>query len=132
VYKNYGEITKTKPWKDWREAVFERDGFTCQICRKKGGYLNPHHIIPKSHDFSKVFNKRNGITLCYDCHTSIRELHKKYSPLQTLLRKIVLQNEAKVRKRRKDLEERRIKKYGNPNVRVQQRKGKRPPEPQLF
>lgn len=52
----------------WREAVFSRDNFTCQICFKKGGKLNADHIKP----FSKFPELRlainNGRTLCVSCH----------------------------------------------------------------
>ena len=62
----------------WREAVFARDGWTCQECGQWGGYLNAHHIKP----FSKFPELRtaieNGITLCKNCHI------KKHLRRQTL------------------------------------------------
>lgn len=57
----------------WREAVFERDNYTCIWCGAKSGngktvVLNADHIKP----FSKFPELRleidNGRTLCVDCH----------------------------------------------------------------
>ena len=60
--------------KNWRNAVFNRDKYTCQSCNDSGGILNAHHIKP----FSKYPNLRtelsNGITLCKKCHI---EVHSK-------------------------------------------------------
>ena len=62
-------------YKLWRSAVFARDGFICQKCKKRGGKLRPHHIL----NFSKYIDLRfaidNGITFCDECH---KEFHKKY------------------------------------------------------
>jgi DNA-directed RNA polymerase subunit RPC12/RpoP len=57
----------------WRNAVFERDGYICQVCGKKGGNLNAHHIksFAKNKKLRTVLS--NGITLCEDCH---KNLHK--------------------------------------------------------
>lgn len=58
-------------FKNWREKVFKRDGFTCQKCSLKGGLLHPHHI----YNFAKYpllrFEISNGITLCAKCHQEI-------------------------------------------------------------
>lgn len=54
-------------WKEWRTAVFKRDGYTCQECKAKGGYLEPHHIVPIRLS-GELFNTSNGITLCRPCH----------------------------------------------------------------
>lgn len=55
-------------WKAWRKSIFERDNYTCQECNKIGGPLEPHHIIPIRVDKNKVFDIKNGITLCRPCH----------------------------------------------------------------
>jgi len=34
---------KSKEYKEWRKAVFERDNYTCQECGSKKD-LHPHHI----------------------------------------------------------------------------------------
>ena len=53
---------------EWRKSVFERDNYTCQICKKRGGKLHPHHHLPKS-KFPELANSiHNGQTLCEDCH----------------------------------------------------------------
>lgn len=55
-------------YKLWREAVFKRDDYTCQMCHTRGGKLTAHHI--KS--FAKFPELRivleNGQTLCHLCH----------------------------------------------------------------
>lgn len=56
-----------REWAKWRKDVYERDGYTCQECGTKGGYLEPHHIIPRRLN-GELFNIKNGITLCRPCH----------------------------------------------------------------
>lgn len=55
---------------EWRKAVMERDNFTCQDCGAIG-YLQAHHIVPFSEDFSKAFDVNNGKTVCVPCHEKI-------------------------------------------------------------
>ncbi|WP_342045577.1 HNH endonuclease [Bacillus sp. OTU530] len=52
---------------DVRYFVFARDNYTCQVCKKKGGILQTHHIIDRSHDGSNASS--NLITACTNCHT---------------------------------------------------------------
>ena len=75
-------------YKFWREAVFKRDNWTCIECEnKRGGNLEPHHIISFSSILAKIrfqygvenfyenalkdkllWDINNGKTLCIDCH----------------------------------------------------------------
>ncbi len=55
-------------WKEWRAAVFARDDFTCKECGVRGAYIEPHHIIPLRSSKERLFDIKNGITLCRPCH----------------------------------------------------------------
>jgi len=64
-----GEIRK------WRNKVYERDNYTCQICHEQGGKLNAHHLYSWDKYEDKRFDIENGITLCEQCH---RGFHSSY------------------------------------------------------
>jgi hypothetical protein len=53
---------------EWRKQVFERDNYTCQICGKRGGKLNAHHLDAWHWCEEKRFVIENGITLCNEHH----------------------------------------------------------------
>lgn len=50
-----------------RYYVFDRDKYTCQVCKKKNRILRTHHIIYRSHGGSDKAD--NLITVCTECHT---------------------------------------------------------------
>ena len=54
--------------RQWREAVFARDNFTCLWCGQRGGELNADHIKPFALFPELRFELSNGRTLCIDCH----------------------------------------------------------------
>jgi len=60
-------------YKKWREAVFERDNYTCQFCGQRG-YLEAHHKMRWGIFKEERFNINNGVTLCRACH---RKLHNR-------------------------------------------------------
>lgn len=53
--------------KEWRKAVFERDGYSCVLCGS-GGDLNADHIKCFAHNEDLRFDVSNGRTLCVPCH----------------------------------------------------------------
>ena len=61
-------IRKSVKFKEWREAVFKRDDYTCQECLIRGGKLHPDHIKPFGLFPELRFELSNGRTLCADCH----------------------------------------------------------------
>lgn len=74
--KNLGKGIKTQRKKEinfakhqvWRKKVFERDNYTCQFCKKKGGELNADHIKLWSIYPKLRYRMSNGQTLCKGCH----------------------------------------------------------------
>ena len=61
-------------YKKWRQEVYKRDNYQCQICGSKNK-INAHHIYSWKFYPEKRYDINNGITLCEECHTKI---HKKF------------------------------------------------------
>ena len=66
-------IRGSEEYKQWREAVFARDDWTCQRCgkrSKKNQYIviHAHHIKPFAVFPELRFEVDNGETLCKKCH----------------------------------------------------------------
>lgn len=60
----------------WRNTVYERDVWTCQVCfDSAGGNLNAHHLDSYKEHPERRTDPDNGITLCTTCH---KALHKQY------------------------------------------------------
>lgn len=62
---------RSTEYRDWRDAVYERDNYTCQICGQRGGTLNAHHIKHFANHPKLRTTVENGITLCIRCHRSV-------------------------------------------------------------
>ena len=71
-------------YKLWREKVFQRDDYTCQLCNKRGGILNADHIKPFSLFPELRFDINNGRALCLDCHKNTDTYGGKMQRLQNL------------------------------------------------
>ena len=67
-----------------REAVLNRDNYTCQCCGKKHTRLEVHHIVFRSQGGTD--DENNLITLCKECHDAIHDgtlvLNKKPKKLR--------------------------------------------------
>lgn len=61
----------SKRYKLWRENVFKKDDYTCQICNTRGGYIEAHHIKEWSKYPKLRYEISNGVTLCEGCHNDI-------------------------------------------------------------
>lgn len=61
-------IRNSVEYKFWRTAVFQRDGYSCQECKTRGGELNADHIKPFVWFPELRFAIDNGRTLCVACH----------------------------------------------------------------
>lgn len=77
-------------YKEWRQAVYERDSFTCQICGDKtSGNLAAHHI--ESYDINKELRTvlENGVTLCIDCHDNFHHIYGRGNNTREQFKKFV-------------------------------------------
>lgn len=84
-------IRECEKYEKWRKQIFERDDYTCQNCRKKGGRLHAHHIkafvkLLKENNIStlkealnceELWDIDNGKTLCKRCHILTESYAKK-------------------------------------------------------
>ncbi len=67
------KIRKSKRYNIWREKVYKKDDYICQIGKKKTKNIVAHHIKPFADYPSLRFEVSNGVTLCRSCHL---KLHK--------------------------------------------------------
>lgn len=73
-------------FKIWREKVFERDNYTCLLCGKRGGSLEPHHILPRRNHKELIYSVDNGATLCVQCHR--KTFKREYEFSEALINKV--------------------------------------------
>lgn len=59
---------KSWRYRNWRKSVFDRDEYTCILCKQKWWYLHADHIKPFAHFKELRFDINNGRTLCVECH----------------------------------------------------------------
>ena len=88
------KIRKSVQMDEWRNSIFERDNFTCQICydySRKGHRVifHAHHIksfadilkdnciktIKDARECRKLWDISNGTTLCYECHYWVHHMN---------------------------------------------------------
>ena len=69
------KIRTSLEYKLWRDAVFARDGYTCQKTGIKGMDLEAHHILNFANNPELRFAIDNGITFSKEVH---KEFHNIY------------------------------------------------------
>lgn len=62
------KLERTKFHNQIRKKVFERDNYTCQICKNRGVHIQVDHIQPWADYIEGRFNMDNCRTLCVKCH----------------------------------------------------------------
>lgn len=65
---------------EWRDAVYERDDYTCRVCNVRGGRLRAHHLESFAAKRRLRIVMENGITLCAECHEAF---HREYGKMTT-------------------------------------------------
>lgn len=100
----YKQVRELRQYKEWRQACFERDDYTCQKCQTTKGPFQVDHIIqfsillfdhqitsiPAAVDCKQLWNVDNGRTLCISCHEATDSFAGRGK--QLLLKHIVQQN----------------------------------------
>ena len=76
-------IRRCARYRQWVKDVFFKDNYTCQICNKKGGYIQADHYpkmfsdiisnnkiktYEEAMDCQELWSLDNGRTLCKECH----------------------------------------------------------------
>lgn len=72
-------------YRQWRDAVYQRDNFRCQVCGSEGA-IQAHHLEPWHTMPALRYEVSNGITLCQTCHENIHGAHiprvtKRFAPV---------------------------------------------------
>lgn len=70
-WRSASEIRRSGEYKDWRNAVFRRDNYTCQRCGARSVQINAHHIKPFAQFPDLRTELSNGVTLCVACHKAV-------------------------------------------------------------
>jgi len=69
-------------YKKWRQEVYRRDNFKCQMpgCKKRGR-VQAHHIRSWSTAPALRYDVDNGISLCWTCHNEVNKHETQYAQL---------------------------------------------------
>ncbi|HEY9626373.1 MAG TPA: FAD-dependent thymidylate synthase [Coleofasciculaceae cyanobacterium] len=57
--------------------VHAKFDYVCQSCRKRGGELHAHHLVPVFADQSLAYEFNNLVTVCQQCHEDIHSQHRE-------------------------------------------------------
>lgn len=80
-----GQDERVNPYATkWRKRVLKRDGRRCRLCMSTKR-LQAHHIKPFGQYKSLRWKTDNGITLCRDCHASVRHREHEHEAMFLLM-----------------------------------------------
>lgn len=66
------ELRSRKEYKVWRNAVYKKDRWTCQVCKKHCGKDIIAHHIKTWAEYPKLrYDVNNGMVVCKSCHFKI-------------------------------------------------------------
>lgn len=82
-------LRRSVEYRNWREAVYHRDDYTCQSCGSRGGELSPDHIMPVSVYPEMIFDVLNGRTLCRCCHKQTDTFGGKFKSFEPEIRYLI-------------------------------------------
>ena len=63
-------------WRELRVIIYKRDNWTCQMCSKRGGALQCHHMVSEVDGGNH--EPENLITLCRVCHSKLDALNRRH------------------------------------------------------
>lgn len=75
-------MNKKEIRRNFRNAVFTRDKYTCVTCGKKftpeqvETELDAHHITDRNQIINGGYVMENGASLCKECHMKAEEFHR--------------------------------------------------------
>lgn len=70
---------QSKRGRAWREAVFKKANYTCDITGNRGGTLNAHHLDSFDVNEDVRFDPENGVCLSNDIHKEFHSIYGKGS-----------------------------------------------------
>ena len=79
-------LRHSKQYDEWRKAVYKRDYWTCQICKRHLKQLVAHHIKTFEKYPELRFEITNGLTLCRACHCKIHAENRITDDFTKILR----------------------------------------------
>ncbi|MDJ1482847.1 HNH endonuclease signature motif containing protein [Cytophagaceae bacterium YF14B1] len=71
-------MSKKEIRQQFRNSVFKRDNFTCQVCQTQQSedLLDAHHITDRNEMPNGGYVAENGITVCKgSCHMKVEQFH---------------------------------------------------------
>lgn len=99
----------TDNWDKIRKSVYQRDGYRCVMCGKKGK-IHAHHIVPVT--ISKDNSMNNLVSVCESCHRKLEDVGFKIlkeGGHRSDVRKVELRMIAEAKKKRREDYEKKLK-----------------------